>query len=131
VHRFVKLLIARRLLRDLDAEIQRTSLNELLKNSNKAWHGVKLFQPDWNSWSHSLAFGAEISNQNITFHLIMNAYWQALDFELPPVGDAGPWRRWIDTFLAPPDDIVAWRTALPISGESYRAGPRSVVVLYR
>jgi glycogen operon protein len=131
VHRFVKLLIARRMLRDMDAELQRTSLNELLKNANKAWHGVRLFQPDWSSWSHSLALGAEIRNQNITFHLIMNAYWQPLEFELPPVGQAGPWRRWIDTFLNPPDDIVDWRTALPISGETYRAGPRSVVVLYR
>jgi glycogen operon protein len=131
VHRFAKLLIARRMLRDLDAEIQRTTLNELLKNAKKDWHGVKLFQPDWSPWSHSLAFGAEIANQNITFHLIMNAYWQPLEFELPPMGSAGPWRRWIDTFLSPPDDIVDWRTALPISGESYRAGPRSVVVLYR
>jgi glycogen operon protein len=131
VHRFVKLLIARRMLRDLDAEIQRTTLNELLKNAKKDWHGVKLFQPDWSPWSHSLAFGAEIANQNITFHLIMNAYWQPLEFELPPMGSAGPWRRWIDTFLSPPDDIVDWRTALPVSGESYRAGPRSVVVLYR
>jgi len=131
VHRFVKLLIARRLLRDMDAEFQRTTLNELLKNSKKAWHGVKLFQPDWSPWSHSLAFSAELANQNITFHLLMNAYWQPLEFELPPVGRDGPWRRWIDTYLNPPDDIVDWRTALPISGESYRAGPRSVVVLYR
>jgi glycogen operon protein len=61
----------------------------------------------------------------------MNAYWQPLEFELPPTRDAGPWRRWIDTFLAPPDDIVDWSTALPISGESYHAGPRSVVVVYR
>ena len=119
------------MLRDLDAELQRTTLNELLKNANKAWHGVKLFQPDWSPWSHSLAFSADLANQNLTFHLIMNAYWQPLEFELPPMGNAGPWRRWIDTFLDSPDDIVDWRTALPISGESYRAGPRSVVVLYR
>jgi glycogen operon protein len=131
VHRFVRLLIARRLLRDMDDQLQRTTLNELLKSAKKAWHGVKLFHPDWNSWSHSLAFGAEIPNQNITFHVLMNAYWQPLEFELPPTRDAGPWRRWIDTFLAPPDDIVDWSTALPISGESYHAGPRSVVVVYR
>jgi isoamylase len=131
VRRFVSLLIERRLLRDMDAEIQRTTLNELLKNANKAWHGVKLFQPDWSSWSHSLAFSAEISNQNLTFHLITNAYWQPIEFELPPPADGGPWRRWIDTFLDSPDDIVDWRTARPIAGESYRAGPRSVVVLYR
>src|SRR5207342_984342 len=31
VHRFVRLLLERRLLRDMDAKLQRTSLNELLK----------------------------------------------------------------------------------------------------
>jgi isoamylase len=131
LHRFVKLLISRRLLRDLEPEGQRTTLNELLSSAKKAWHGVNLFEPDWTSWSHSLAFSAELPNERITFHLILNAYWQPLDFELPPIDTERPWRRWIDTFLATPDDIVDWRTASPIVGASYRAGPRSVVVLYR
>src|SRR6202045_4915457 len=43
VHRFVKLLIARRLLRDVQPEYQRESLNQFLRESKKAWHGVKLF----------------------------------------------------------------------------------------
>ena len=100
LHRFVKLLIARRLLRDLDAGHQRTTLNELLHSATRAWHGVKLLQPDWSSWSHSLAFSADLPNEPISFHLIMNAYWEPLDFELPPEGMDGPWRRWIDTLLA-------------------------------
>ncbi len=61
----------------------------------------------------------------------MNAYWESLDFELPLVaGD--PWRRWIDTTLESPDDIVEWQAA-PVLADSgsYRAGPRSVVVLWR
>jgi isoamylase len=130
LHRFVQFLIGRRLLRDLD-DGGRTSLNELLRTATKAWHGVNLFQPDWNSWSHSLALSADLPNEKLTFHLIMNAYWQPLEFELPAVDTERPWRRWIDTFLNSPDDIVDWRAATPIDRATYRAGPRSVVVLYR
>jgi len=41
---------------------------------------------------------------------ILNAYWQPLDFELPRAGKAGenPWRRWIDTALDSPHDILQW-----------------------
>jgi glycogen operon protein len=41
----------------------------------------------------------------------------------------GPWRRWIDTSLPSPQDIVEWQTAPPVTGATYRAGPRSVVAL--
>ena len=41
VHRFVKLLIARRLLRTR-ARASAMSLNGLIRKANKAWHGVKL-----------------------------------------------------------------------------------------
>jgi glycogen operon protein len=132
VHRFVRLLIARRLLRDVQPEYQRESLNQLLRESNKAWHGVKLFQPDWSIWSHSVAFTAELKNPKQLFHLILNAHWEPLEFELPPVSEdgGGPWRRWIDTALESPYDIVAWQNAPPFTGQTYRAGPRSVAVLY-
>ncbi len=131
LHRFVRLLIARRMLRDLEAENERTTLNELLHNSKRAWHGVKLLQPDWGPWSHCLAFSADLPNEPLSFYLILNAYWEPLDFELPTVGIVEPWRRWIDTFLPSPEDIVDWRAARPVAGGSYRAGPRSVVILYR
>ena len=84
VHRFVKLLTARRLLRDTEHEHQRMSLNRLIREANKAWHGVHLNQPDWSDHSHSVAFTAEIRQEKLLFHLILNAYWEPLDFELPP-----------------------------------------------
>jgi len=40
------------------------------------------------------------------------------------------WRRRIDTFLDSPHDIVAWRPAPVLSGRTYRAQARSVVVLF-
>ncbi len=45
---------------------------------------MKLNQPDWSPSSRSVAFTAEIRKEKLRFHLILNAYWEALDFELPP-----------------------------------------------
>jgi isoamylase len=62
----------------------------------------------------------------------MNAYWEPLDFELPPVPSSEPWRRWIDTTLDSPNDIVPWKTATAVAdGGRYHVGSRSVVVLWR
>ena len=104
VLRFTTLLNARRVLRDPEPERQRISLNQLLRGVNLAWHGVKLNQPDWSESSHSIAFTVEVGE--LLFHVILNAYWQPLDFELPRLDSAGenPWRRWIDTALDSPHD---------------------------
>jgi isoamylase len=131
VHRFVTLLNDRRLLRDVEREHRRVSLNQMIREANHAWHGVKRGQPDWSDDSHSLAFAAELGAEGLFVYLILNAYWEPLPFELPPMGDGGgPWRRWIDTSLGPPQDIVPWQTAPALSGQTYRAGARSVVVLF-
>ena len=129
VHRFLKLLIERRLMRDVRHERRRATLNQLLRESTIAWHGVKLGRPDWSSYSHALAFGAALPNDELIFHVILNAFWEPLDFELPKVANGGIWRRWIDTTLDSPQDIVAWQSAQPVSSDVYRAGPRSVVML--
>ena len=131
VHRFVSLLAARRSLRDVEHERQRVSLNTFLREANKAWHGVKLHEPDWGDGSHSIALGAELRREGLLFHLILNAYWEPLEFELPDVGDGRSWRRWIDTALDSPHDIVPWQTAPAVPGNSYRVEARSVVMLYR
>ncbi len=132
VLRFTKLLIKRRLLRDVEHEHQRMSLNCMLRQAKCSWHGVKLNQPDWSNNSHSVAFTADIHNEGLLFHVILNAHWEPLDFELPPVGGTSDntWRRWIDTALETPNDIVEWQTAPVVQASSYRAKPRSVVMLF-
>jgi glycogen operon protein len=132
VHRFARLLIARRLLRDVEHERRRVSLSQLISNANKSWHGVRLNQPDWSECSHSLAFSAELRNAGLLVHLILNAYWQPLEFELPPAcnGNGVSWHRWIDTGLDSPNDIVEWQCAPPVEGYTYRVESRSVAVLY-
>ena len=129
VHRFLRLLAARRVLRGTDPEQRRVSLVDLIRHSNHSWHGVKLNQPDWSPCSRALAFHAEFPGQGLRLHLILNAWWEPLGFELPGAGGEA-WRRWIDTALDPPEDIVDWREAPPIANLNYHAGPRSVVVLF-
>jgi isoamylase len=132
VHRFVKLLIARRLLRDTGPEHRRMSLTQLINGATKNWHGTKLYQPDWSDQSRSVAFGAELKGEGLLVYFIFNAYWEPLEFELPRTEKSGlrSWKRWIDTFLEAPQDIVPWQEAHSVPDHVYRAGPRSVVVLW-
>jgi glycogen operon protein len=129
VCRFVSLLAARRLLRDTEHEQERIGLTNFLQQANKAWHGVTENQPDWGDNSHSVALSGELRQEGLFFHLILNAYWEPLEFELPNL-DSGLWRRWIDTALDSPSDIVPWEEAPDVVGHKYRVHDRSVVMLY-
>jgi glycogen operon protein len=130
MYRFVKLLLQRRTKRDVTAEVERRSLNQLLLRANKSWHGVKLNRPDWSDYSHSVALSGEIRAENAFFYLIMNAYWEELNFEIPQLeGIKTSWRRWIDTSMDSPRDIVEWESAERVATTNYHVGPRSVVVL--
>ncbi len=132
LHRFVKLLNAHRLA--FESASQSLSLSQLLRVENRNWHGVKLGEPDWSAASHSLAMQVECLDERVRLYLILNAYWESLDFDLPPESyqtrDQNEWHRWIDTSLDSPDDVSEWGHAPAVAGSVYRAGPRSVVVLY-
>jgi glycogen operon protein len=132
MHRFVTLLNADRVLRGVETEGQRVSLNRLLREAQKAWHGVTLDQPDWRACSHSLAFSVALRREQLRIHVILNAYWEPLDFALPLLHEGGenPWRCWIDTALDTPHDIVPWQSAPAVRGCMYRAAAHSVVVLF-
>jgi isoamylase len=129
VRRFVSLLAARRLMRDVEHELRRIDLTTFLQEANKAWHGTKLGQPDWGDNSHSVALTGEIRAEGLFFHLILNAYWEPLEFELPKLEGAA-WRRWIDTAVESPNDIVPWDESPPVPGDHYLVADRSVVMLY-
>jgi len=75
---------------------------------------------------------ARFTAERMFFHVILSAYWEPLEFELPLLasGARDPWRRWIDTFLDSPHDIVDWEQAPSVPGPAYRTEPRSVVVLF-
>ncbi|MBY0552518.1 MAG: glycogen debranching protein GlgX [Candidatus Obscuribacterales bacterium] len=93
------------------------------------WHGVKLWQPDFSADSHSLAFTLELPATGERLHVILNMFWEPLEFELPdPIGVKG-WKRIVDTFLTSPEDFTLPDQATLVQERLYRCEPRSVVVL--
>jgi glycogen operon protein len=93
------------------------------------WHGVHLAQPDWSDESHSLAFSLRDATSSDHFHIILNAYWEPLDFDLPPLPPDRRWHRLIDTALPAPNDFTPPDRASALHEHRYRAESRSVVVL--
>ena len=130
IHRFAKTLIAMRMNRHLPIERLDLTLNELLRRQPFTWHGVRLNAPDWSHESHTLAATVALAGYPVMLHLIINAFWGALEFELPALAEAGAaWRRCLDTSLDAPADICGWKDAPSVQERSYRVHPRSVVVL--
>jgi isoamylase len=148
--RFVKQLIYYRLRRHTP-EHHSLTLSQLLHQAQVQWHGVTLNQPDWGYDSHTLAFSVRGLRGRLVFHFMLNAYWDALDFELPVIGGAAPdpslgsgsagngapsevrnegqWRRWVDTSLESPEDICSWSDAPAVPFPTFRVQPRSIAVL--
>ena len=55
---------------------------------------------------------------------------QMLEWAVPEASPKPkPWRRWVDTALASPEDITPWQTAPAVPGAGYTVQPRSLVVL--
>jgi glycogen operon protein len=128
IFRFAQMLCHQRSTRDVAYEENRIGLTEMLRRATKAWHGVKANQPDWSDNSFTIAFSGEFRQQDLLIYFALNAYWEPQEFELPE--SKSPWRRWIDTGLKSPDDIVPWIEAPTVQDGKYRLLDRSVVWLY-
>jgi glycogen operon protein len=125
--RFVQQLIKRRLNRPRLPDEEALPLAEVLRTCKIRWHGVRLDSPDWSHDSHSIAFTMLGSKGENLFHMMINAYWEPLQFELPP--DRRRWVRSVDTALQPPHDITDTDDGETLEGDNYVVQPRSIVVL--
>jgi isoamylase len=93
------------------------------------WHGVHLNQPDFGNESHTLAFELTHPDSQAHWHVILNAYWEPLDFDLPELPPGQQWQRLVDTALPAPDDFSDPALALPAGQHQYQAQARSSVIL--
>ena len=93
------------------------------------WHGVRLGKPDLGDQSHSLAFTLYNPGCGSRLHVMLNAYWEALDFELPvlPAGEA--WRCIVNTALPSPQDFQPLEAASPVEQDHFTVQARSSVIL--
>jgi isoamylase len=93
------------------------------------WHGVHLGQPDWGHDSHSLAFELVHAAQKEHLYIMLNAFWEPLDFELPRLSNGAGWYRVVDTALPSPEDFADAGIRFPTDQHSYKVQPRSAVIL--
>ena len=108
------------------------SLLEVTERSNKphlSWQGVTLGQPDWSYYSHTLAFTLRHPEAKEHLHVMLNAYWEPLTFELPPPEEGQCWHRIVDTSLSLAETVCEINAAYPFKGKAYQVEARSCVVL--
>jgi glycogen operon protein len=93
------------------------------------WHGILLNSPGWSDTeARTLAMTLAGFNGDPDIHVMLNMYWEVLDFELPVVAGS-QWFRTVDTALNPPLDIADPGQERAVAGSVYRVQGRSVVVL--
>jgi glycogen operon protein len=126
VHRFVRRLIRLRSSLRAGPRFDGT-LADFLRHARIEWHGVKLGEPDWSDQSRSIAATFQESSGPAMAHVIVNAWKEPLEFELPPVEDG--WRLMVDTFLPSPDDIRSWEEAPVLETGTYLVNAHSLVFL--
>ncbi len=94
-----------------------------------AWHGCRLNSPGWNDpEARVLAFTLAGFNGDPDLHVMMNMYWEPLDFDIPPLMGRS-WYVALDTAAASPQDIAEAGEELQYFGETYSVRGRSIVVL--
>ncbi len=92
---FVKLLIK---VRNKFQKFINPQQSEILNTSNLIeykWHGTNLDNPDWGSWSHTIAFSINRNKQPLIW-IGLNAYSKDIKFTLPT--KKGKWNKIIDTY---------------------------------
>ena len=91
-----------------------------------AWHGTILDSPGFDD-PHGRALACTIAGRRGTsdLHVMMNMFWQPLEFELP----AAKWWVAIDTFASSPADMPERGERIFIDRGSRMVQARSIVVL--
>ena len=94
------------------------------------WYGVGR-EADLSYDSRSLAFALHgASQQDDDLYVMINAYWEDLDFQVQE-GMTAEWRRVVDTSQESPLDFQESGGERPLQSLHYRVAARSVVVLLR
>ncbi len=97
--------------------------------SDIAWHGLELDRPGWDDHeARALAFTLGGTDDEADFHIMMNMYWDDLEFQIPEV-PGRTWFRAVATAEPSPGDVSEPGSEPTITADSYRVPGRSIVVL--
>jgi len=73
-----------------------SGLNDAGPKIKYHWHGTNLDKPDWSSWSHTLAFSINSTENKPLIWIGMNAYSKNIKFSIPKTKNK--WTKIIDTY---------------------------------
>jgi glycogen operon protein len=101
------------------------------------WHGLRPWNADWSLSSRTLAFmlrerqAGQGGNTNPVLYMALNAYWDALPFDLPELPENYRWHVFANTALPSPVDICEpeHESPLELYQSRFIVGGRSVVIL--
>lgn len=95
------------------------------------WHGCKLFSPGWDDpASKVLACTiASFTDGQPDIHIMFNADYRPLDFEIPQAPNKLKWYRLSDTSQEGPGDFAKPGSEVAVSGTTYDVNPYSTVIL--
>lgn len=108
--------------------IQQEITNNRGLTNMATWHGVKLNQPGWEDQS-ARAFSFTIGGieEEPDIHVMLNMYWEKLDFEIPPIKKR-KWHVAVNTFEDSPNDILKDGYESCVIGDHFIVRERSIVV---
>lgn len=93
------------------------------------WHGTQLGKPGWEDPdARCLSFTLGGFDGEVDIHVMMNMYWESLEFQIPEI-QSRKWYRAADTAQASPADIAEPGKETQITTDSYWVAGRSVVLL--
>jgi len=93
------------------------------------WHGTKVGRPGFGD-PLGRALACEIAGfgDDADLHVMMNMFWEPLDFEVP-VDPQRTWHVAVDTFMASPHDIAESNAGAPFRRSVCTVQARSIVIL--
>ena len=93
-----------------------------------SWHGCELDRPGFeDTASRALAFTIGAPGDCCDIHVVMNMYWEPLEFQMPLVIGRS-WHRIIDTFQPSPLDFIDEGSSEEIKTQAVTVNGRSVSV---
>jgi len=94
-----------------------------------SWHGTRLNSPGWSDAdARALAFTLGGFDGDPDMHVMMNMYWDNLEFDIPVIPGT-KWYKKIDTSEQSPCDVADQGSEKLYSGNTLKISGRSIVVL--
>jgi glycogen operon protein len=91
------------------------------------WHGTMLNSPGFTDpMARALACTIAGIGDSSDLHVMMNMYWEPLDFEIPTFAK---WRAAVDTAASAPADFVEPEVRVVVTDRRWTVQPRSIVIL--